>query len=152
VFGGPSGASRYGAVGAQVCDAVRVAGGVIRQDIFASSGVLYAQSVKTSANVSAAGPGTDAGKEIAGRKCHPGVDTFGLLPAVWGTAARVSDNAEGIHLPPGSPPRTRNVSKAWTGTGYRTRADLGWLSHTRHPWVSQPYEWLAQPDQEGRTS
>lgn len=24
-------------------------------------------------------------------------------------------------------------------------------SHTRHPWVSQPYEWLAQPDHEGRT-
>jgi len=23
-------------------------------------------------------------------------------------------------------------------------------SHTRTPWVSQPYEWLAQPDQQGR--
>ncbi|MFJ1672413.1 glycosyl hydrolase family 65 protein, partial [Streptomyces bottropensis] len=23
-------------------------------------------------------------------------------------------------------------------------------SHTRHPWVSQPYEWLAHPDQQGR--
>src|SRR4051812_22436611 len=25
-------------------------------------------------------------------------------------------------------------------------------SHTQHPWATQPYEWLDQPDQEGRAA
>lgn len=44
---------------------------------------LDAQSIKTSANVPATGQGIDAGKKIAGRKRHIGVDTLGLLLAVW---------------------------------------------------------------------
>lgn len=44
--------------------------------------MLDAQSIKTSANVPAAGQGIDAGKKIAGRKRHLGVDTLGLLLAV----------------------------------------------------------------------
>lgn len=60
--------------------------------------VIDAQSVKTSANVPVVGQGIDAGKKIAGRKRHLGVDTLGLLLAVWVTAASVSDNAGGIHL------------------------------------------------------
>jgi len=38
------------------------------------------------------------GTKIAGRKRHIGVDTLGLLLAVWVTAASVSDNVGGIHL------------------------------------------------------
>ena len=49
--------------------------------------MLDAQSIKTSSNVPTAGQGIDAGKKIAGRKRHIGVDTFGLLLAVWVTAA-----------------------------------------------------------------
>lgn len=54
-----------------------------------SACVLDAQSVKTSANVPAAGQGIDAGKKNAGRKRHIGVDTLGLLLAV-GSPQRVS--------------------------------------------------------------
>ncbi len=68
------------------------------RDAEPSACVLDAQSVKTSANVPAAGQGIDAGKKIAGRKRHIGVDTLGLLLAVWVTAASVSDNVGGIHL------------------------------------------------------
>ncbi len=60
--------------------------------------MLDAQSVKTSANVPAADQGIDAGKKIAGRKRHIGVDTLGLLLAVWVTAASVSGNVGGIHV------------------------------------------------------
>jgi transposase len=56
------------------------------------------QSVKTSANVPTAGQGIDAGKKIAGRQRHLGVDTLRLLLAVLVTAASVSDNTGGIHL------------------------------------------------------
>ena len=63
-----------------------------------SACVLDAQSVKTSANVPAADQGIDAGKKIAGRKRHLGVDALGLLPAVRVSEASVSDNAGGIHL------------------------------------------------------
>lgn len=61
-----------------------------------SACVLDARSVKTSANAPAVGQGIDAGKKIAGRRRHIGVDTLGLLLAVWVTAASVSDNAGGI--------------------------------------------------------
>uniref|UniRef100_UPI001B33D169 IS5 family transposase n=1 Tax=Streptomyces sp. GESEQ-4 TaxID=2812655 RepID=UPI001B33D169 len=68
------------------------------RDAEPSACVLDAQSIKTSANVPAAGQGIDAGKEIAGRKHHLGVGTLGLLLAVWVTAASVCDNTGGIHL------------------------------------------------------
>lgn len=84
--------------------------------------VLDAQSVKTSANVPAADQGIDAGKKIAGRKRHLGVDTLGLLLAVWVTAASVSDNAGGIHLLSRIANANPHVTKAWTDTGYRTKA------------------------------
>lgn len=45
------------------------------RDVEPSACVLDAQSFKTSANVPAAGQGIDAGKEIAGRNPHLGVDT-----------------------------------------------------------------------------
>lgn len=60
--------------------------------------MLDAQSVKTSANVPAADQGIDAGKKIAGRKRHIGVETLGLLLIVWATAASVSDNTGGNHM------------------------------------------------------
>lgn len=56
------------------------------------------RSVKTSANVPAAGQGIHAGKKIADRKRHIGFDTLGLLLTVWVTPAGVSDNAGPIRL------------------------------------------------------
>nr|WP_168504430.1 IS5 family transposase [Streptomyces sp. S1D4-11]QIY93143.1 IS5 family transposase [Streptomyces sp. S1D4-11] len=92
------------------------------RDAEPSACVLDAQSVKTSANVPAAGQGIDAGKKIAGRKRHIGVDTLGLLLAVWVTAASVSDNAGGIHLLSRIAAANPRITKAWTDIGYRTKA------------------------------
>lgn len=83
--------------------------------------VLDAQRSKTSANAPAAGQGIDAGKEIAGRKRHIGVDTLGLLLAVPVTAASVSDNVGGIHVLSSIAADHPRVTKAWAGTGYRTK-------------------------------
>ncbi|MFF0106361.1 IS5 family transposase [Streptomyces hirsutus] len=83
--------------------------------------VLDAQSIKTSANVHAADQGIDAGKKIAGRKRHLGVDALGLLLAVWVTAASVSDNAGGIHLLSQIAATSPHVTKAWADTGYRAK-------------------------------
>ncbi|WP_328687951.1 IS5 family transposase [Streptomyces phaeochromogenes] len=104
--------------------------GILRQLVRQAEGrnaepsacVLDAQSVKTSANVPASGQGIDAGKKIAGRKRHLGVDTLGLLLAVWVTAASVSDNVGGIHLLSRIATSNPQVTKAWTDTGYRTKA------------------------------
>ncbi|MFE2889398.1 IS5 family transposase [Streptomyces sp. NPDC059272] len=104
--------------------------GILRQlvrqaegwDAEPSACVLDAQSIKTSANVPATGQGIDAGKKIAGRKRHLGVDTLGLLLAVWVTAASVSDNTGGIHLLFRIAAAHPQVRKAWTDTGYRTKA------------------------------
>ncbi|MFF4576784.1 IS5 family transposase, partial [Streptomyces sp. NPDC001410] len=92
------------------------------RDAEPSACVLDAQSIKTSANVPAAGQGIDAGKKIAGRKRHIGVDTLGLLLAVWVTAASISDNTGGIHLLSQISAATPRVTKAWADTGYRTKA------------------------------
>lgn len=86
-----------------------------------SACVLDAQSVKTSANVPATGQGIDAGKKIAGRKRHLGVDALGLLLAVWVTAASVSDNTVGIHVLSRIAAENPRVTKAWADTGYRTK-------------------------------
>ncbi|WP_101254326.1 IS5 family transposase [Streptomyces barkulensis] len=83
--------------------------------------VLDAQSIKTSANAPAADQGIDAGKKIAGRKRHLGVDTLGLLLAVWVTATGVSDNAGGIHLLSQIASTSPHVTKAWADNGYRTK-------------------------------
>lgn len=84
--------------------------------------MLDAQSVKTSANVPAADQGIDAGKKIAGRKRHIGVDTLGLLLAVCVTAASVSDHTGSIHLLSQISAATPRVTKAWADTDYRTKA------------------------------
>lgn len=84
--------------------------------------VLDAQSVKTSANVPAVSQGIDAGKKIAGRKRHIGVDTLGLLLALWVTAASVSDNIGGMHLMSYIAATRPRVTKAWADSGYRTKA------------------------------
>ncbi|THA86834.1 IS5 family transposase [Streptomyces sp. A0592] len=88
----------------------------------ASACVLDAQSVKTSANVPAASQGIDAGKKIAGRKRHIGVDTLGLLLAVLVTAASTSDHAGGIQVLSQIAKAHPRVTKAWADTGYRTTA------------------------------
>ncbi len=92
------------------------------RDAEPSACVLDAQSVKTSANVPAGGQGIDAGKKIAGRKRHIGVDTLGLLLAVWVTAASVSDNAGGIHLLSHIAKAHPRITKARADTGCRTKA------------------------------
>jgi transposase len=60
--------------------------------------IADAQSVKTSANVSEADQGIDAGKKIKGRKRHIVTDFLGLVLAVIITAASVSDTAGGRDL------------------------------------------------------
>lgn len=90
------------------------------RDAEPSACILDAQSVKTSADVPAAGQGIDAGKKIAGRKRHIGVDTLGLLLAVLVTAASVSDNAGGIHLLSDIVQEHPRITKAWADTSYRT--------------------------------
>jgi len=92
------------------------------RDAEPSACVLDAQSIKTSANVPTAGQGIDAGKKIAGRKHHIGVDTLGLLPGVRVTAASVSDNTGGIHLLTRISATAPRVTKAWADTGHRTKA------------------------------
>ncbi|MFI6893888.1 IS5 family transposase [Streptomyces sp. NPDC050256] len=92
------------------------------RDAEPSACVLDAQSIKTSANVPAAGQGIDAGKKIAGGKRHIGVDTLGLLLAVWVTATSVSDNAGGIHLLSRIAKAHHRITKAWADSGYRTKA------------------------------
>ncbi|MEU6935079.1 IS5 family transposase [Streptomyces sp. NPDC046374] len=91
------------------------------RDAEPSACILDAQSIKTSANVPSAGQGIDAGKKIAGRKRHIGVDTLGLLLAVLVTAASVSDNVGGIHLLSDIAASHPRVTKAWADTGYRTK-------------------------------
>ncbi len=93
--------------------------GILRQlvrqaegrDAEPSACVLDAQSIKTSANVPVTGQGIDAGKKIAGRKRHLGVDTLGCcwrsgspLPASPTTSAASTCS-------PGSPPHTRRSEK-----------------------------------------
>lgn len=87
-----------------------------------SACLLDAQSFKTSANVPAAGQGIDAGKKIAGRKRHIGVDTLGLPLAVLVTAASVSDNAGGIQVLSQISKAHLRVTKAWADSGYHTKA------------------------------
>jgi transposase len=101
-----------------LCQLVRRAEG---REAEPSACVLDAQSIKTSANVPATGQGIDAGKKIAGRKRHIGVDTLGLLLAVWVTAASLSDNAGGIHLLSRIADTHPRVTKAWADSGYRTK-------------------------------
>lgn len=69
----------------------------------------------------AANQGIDAGKKIAGRKRHIGVDTLGLLLAVLVTAASVSDNAGGIHVLSDIATHHPGVTKAWADTCYGTK-------------------------------
>lgn len=90
------------------------------RDAEPSACVLDAQSIKTSANVPAAGQGIDAGKKIAGRKRRIGVDTLGLLLAVLVTAASVSDNAGGIHVLSSIAADHPRITQARVDNGYRT--------------------------------
>jgi len=92
------------------------------RDAEPSAWALDAQSIKRSANVPTTGQGIDAGKKIAGRKRHIGVDTLGLLLAVCVTAASISDNAGGIHLLPRIAKAHPRITKAWANSGYRTKA------------------------------
>jgi transposase len=92
------------------------------RDAEPSACVLDAQSIKTSANVPAAGQGIDAGKKIAGRKRHIGVDTLGLLLAVLVTAASVFDHVGGIHVLSNIATGHPRITEAWADTGYRTKA------------------------------
>jgi transposase len=87
--------------------------------------VIDAQSVKTSANVPAAGQGNDAGKKIAGRKRSIVTDTLGLLPAVMVTATGVSNGAAGLPLLTQTAADNPTITKAWADSAYRTKVIEG---------------------------
>ena len=78
-----------------------------------------------------AGQGTDAGKEIVGRKRHIVTDTLGLLPAVPVTAASVPDGTAGTKLLTGVAATHPTISKAWADTAYRTKA----IDHAATPGI-----------------
>lgn len=63
-----------------------------------SACVIDAQSLKTSTSVPATSQGTDAGKNIVGRKRSIVTYTLGLLLAVLVTAASVQDSVAGTHV------------------------------------------------------
>jgi transposase len=79
-------------------------------------------SITTSANVPRTSQGTAAGNKIVGRKRHLGIDTLGLLLAVWVRAASVSDTLGGMHLLSAIAAVHPRVLKAWVDAGYRTTA------------------------------
>lgn len=89
------------------------------RDAEPSAAVLDAQSVKTSCNVEESGQGIDAAKRIRGRKRHIATDTLGLLLAVVGTAASVSDSAAGKGLLSTLAAEHPKVSKIWVDGGYQ---------------------------------
>jgi transposase len=84
-----------------------------------SACVIDSQSIKTSANVPAAGQGIDAGKKIVGRKRSIVIDTIGLLLAVLVTAASVQDSVAGQALIEKVAAEHPTVRKAWVDGGYR---------------------------------
>lgn len=82
--------------------------------------IADAQSVKTSANVSEADQGIDAGKKIKGRKRHIVTDFLGLVLAVVVTAASVSDTAGGRELVDRITADHPSVSTLLVDNGYQT--------------------------------
>ncbi|CAM5334471.1 IS4/IS5 family transposase OS=Streptomyces alboniger OX=132473 GN=CP975_34730 PE=4 SV=1 [Streptomyces alboniger] len=84
--------------------------------------VIDAQSVKTAPSVPTNTQGTDAGKEIIGRKRSIVVDTLGLLLLVMVTAANVSANEAEIQLLTRAAADHPTISKAWVDTGYKKKA------------------------------
>ncbi|MFK8843672.1 IS5 family transposase [Streptomyces sp. Ac-502] len=84
-----------------------------------SACIIDSQSIKTSANVPAAGQGTDAGKKIVGRKRSIMIDTIGLLLGVLVTAASVQDSVAGAHLVETVAAEHPAVRKTWVDGGYR---------------------------------
>ncbi|WP_405609027.1 IS5 family transposase [Streptomyces sp. NBC_00076] len=89
------------------------------RDAEPSACVIDSQSIKTSANVPAAGQGIDAGKKIVGRKRSIVIDTVGLLLAVLVTAASVQDSVAGRALIEKVAAEHPTVRKTWVDGGYR---------------------------------
>ncbi|KAA6214931.1 IS5 family transposase [Streptomyces albofaciens JCM 4342] len=81
--------------------------------------VIDAQSIKTSANVPAAGQGADVGKKIVGRKRSVVIDTTGLLLAVLVTAASIQDSTAGETLLNRIAAAHPTIRKGWADRGYR---------------------------------
>ncbi|KEF01943.1 transposase [Streptomyces rimosus] len=81
--------------------------------------VIDAQSIKTSANVPAAGQGADVGKKIVGRKRGVVIDTTGLLLAVLVTAASIQDSTAGETLLNRIAAAHPTIRKGWADRGYR---------------------------------
>ncbi|MEV4181628.1 hypothetical protein AB0J28_09295 [Streptosporangium canum] len=77
--------------------------GLLRRSVCTTEGrnpeptacVIYAQSIKTSANVPTASQGHGAGKKIASHQRSRATDTLGLLIAVLITAAGLAGCPEG---------------------------------------------------------
>ncbi|MER7486130.1 hypothetical protein ABTY20_09550 [Streptomyces sp. NPDC126497] len=93
--------------------------------------MLDAQSAETSSSAPAAAQGIDAGKEIAGRERHIGVDTLGLLPAARVVAASVCDDVGGTPLMCRTAATHLHVTKARAGTDHRTQA----IEHGARPGI-----------------
>ncbi len=84
-----------------------------------TASVIDTQSVKTSTNAPTTSQGTDAAKNIAGRKRGILTDTIGLILAVAVTAASPSENAVGIQLLDQAKKTYPSISKSWVDTGFK---------------------------------
>jgi putative transposase len=89
-----------------------------------TAGALESQSVKTTQGPG--GRGSDAGKQIKGRKRHILVDTMGLLLAVVVSAASVSDPQGAKRLFKRLPGAWKKLRRIWVDGTYRGRL-LEWV-------------------------
>ncbi|MGW5258301.1 IS5 family transposase [Streptomyces sp. NPDC004012] len=96
-------------------DRVRMAAG---RDPEPTAAVIDAQSVKGADSVPAATRGFDGGKKINGRKGHIVVDALGLLLAVIGTAASVTDRDAGQTLLVRLRERHWRLTRVWADGNY----------------------------------
>lgn len=104
-----------------------------------SAASLDSQSVKTAGSAGSAGSGGeagfDAGKKVAGRKRHVGVDTLGLLLAVVVTAASTDDAAAAprvlARFDAAAFPRLEVI---WADAKYHNHALNAWVSAASPGW------------------
>jgi transposase len=83
-----------------------------------TAAVIDSQSVRAAETVSKDSRGFDAGKKVAGRKRHIGVDTIGLLLTVLITAAGVQDRDGARPLLWNLRRAFPSVRLAWADSGY----------------------------------
>ena len=122
-----------------------------------TAAVIDSQSVRAAETVSKDSRGFDAGKKVAGRKRHIGVDTIGLLLTVLITAAGVQDRDGAKPLLWNLRRAFPSVRLAWADSGYagklvtwaktklRPRLTLQVVKRTElHKFIVLPRRWVVE--------